>query len=202
LGLVLKLAGQFREAERAYVRAVQIGESLLSELPEVAPYRQNLITAEVGLAGFLANCQDSSIKNPVRSVALARKAIEHARRGLEKQPRSGPLWGQLIMAYYRAGEWDPCIAAAEKVRHDQIFPDGPDQRYYRAMAYWHRGEKDQARREFNQAAALIANGYEINDQIRQLHSEAADLLGLAGDGKSAPGARKEALPTRPSKPEK
>jgi serine/threonine protein kinase/tetratricopeptide (TPR) repeat protein len=126
------------------------------------------------LADLLSFTSVARLRNPDLALKLARKA-------LELKPDDGMARQSLSLALYRTGDWKGCVEAG----------DGLD--YFRAMAHWQLGQKDEARAAFEQADRWFA-GYEQQEaeriksrgeethpgvrKLRRIRAEAAALLGL------------------------
>src|SRR5262249_16306746 len=80
-------------------------------------------------AWFLATCAGLRLRDPVRAVELAEKAVKLA-------PRDA--WNTLGVAYYRAGQWKKAISALEKsieLDPDPARPSGFNT-FFLAMSQW------------------------------------------------------------------
>jgi tetratricopeptide (TPR) repeat protein len=142
------------------------------------------------LASLLAQCHEPEVFDPVRAAELAQKAIELA-------PTNGDYWLALGIARYRAGDWRAAVRAVVKSRELHNSSEIGDQLYL-AMAYWHQGERDQARSWYDRASSWMERNELKNQQLLHLRDEAAAMLGLARPPKS-PGTKEENF-RRSSKP--
>jgi tetratricopeptide (TPR) repeat protein len=173
------------------------------------------------LAWLLATCPNPKFRDASKAVSLAKKAVELA-------PKEGILWNTLGAASYRARNWKAAVAALEKsmelrqagdsvVGLDGFFQvkgrTGQDQDadhrpggdsydwFFLAMAHWQLGEKDKARKWFDQAVQWMNKNAPQNEELRRLRAEAAALLGIeaqpAVQEKKMPPLKdsKEKLPT-------
>ncbi len=124
------------------------------------------------------------------------EALEHARKAVELAPKTGDIVNTLALAEYRAGCWNESIAASERSMalgngggaYDWFFP---------ALAYWRKGEKDEARRWFDKAVAWTKGKDPKNAELRQLWREAAELLGKPEPDAKAPGSAPTPAATKP-----
>jgi hypothetical protein len=94
------------------------------------------------------------------------------------------------VAYYRAGDWDNAITSMEKSRTLQagLCTCGWS---VLAMSHWRRGDKEEARRCYEQGCAWLEQfkggyskepGFYWEEEFRRMRGEAAALLGLPGPG--------------------
>jgi tetratricopeptide (TPR) repeat protein len=165
LGDVLWVAGRFPEAADEYRRALDVK-------PDDAD-------AHWKLAWFLANCPEPRYRDPARAVEQAKKALE--RTGL-----NGHYWKALGLASYRAGQWDAAIVALQRAN---FFSGGGGsyEWFPLAMAHWQRGDKGQARQWYARACRWMEDhkggyskepGFYWEDEFRRLRAEAAQVLGM------------------------
>ena len=108
-------------------------------------------------------------------------AIELARKAVELNPRGAHIWNTLGVAYYRAGKQQEAIDALEKSLELQ----GANNYDFLllAMAHWQQGNKDEARRWYDQAVARMAKNPQHDDQLHRFRAEAEHLLGIAEESK-------------------
>jgi tetratricopeptide (TPR) repeat protein len=126
--------------------------------------------AHNNLAWLLATCPDVKYRDPARAVALAKKAVELARK-------EGASWNTLGVAHYRAGDWKAAVEALTKSMELRKGGDSFDW-FFLAMAHWHLGEKDKARKWFDQAAQWMDKNAPHDEELRRFRTEAAELLGI------------------------
>jgi serine/threonine-protein kinase len=117
------------------------------------------------------------------------EAVVHARKAVELAPKSGSRFNTLALAEYRSGHWAESIAAGERAMALQNGGGALDW-FLLAMAFWQKGEKDEARKWFDKAVPWTKEKDPKNAELRQFWIEAAELLGLAG-----PDAARPASPT-------
>src|SRR5262249_28091203 len=133
-GLAHSHLGRYAEARDDWQQAVDLA-------PNSAEARNNL-------AWLLATCRDATLRDPLRAVALATKAVE-------MRPTLGTCWNTLGAAQYRVGDWAAAITALKKSMELRQGGDAID-RFFVAMAEWKRGNEDEARRWYEKAAAWRA----------------------------------------------
>src|SRR5260370_3886127 len=110
------------------------------------------------------------------------------------EPKDSNMWNTLGSAYYQLGNWKEAIAALEesvKLVHD-IGGDQDclgDDYPFLAMAHWQRGEKELARKYYEQGVRWIKTHSSMTDVPRQARdacrrehhayqAQAAQLLGI------------------------
>jgi serine/threonine protein kinase/tetratricopeptide (TPR) repeat protein len=157
-------AGQlYRDAARNFQDAFARGQ----DNPPDAQGREPLANAHADFADLLATC-------PLPDVANAAQAAEHARRAIALRDRPS-YWVCLGIAQYRQGELQPAIESLQRALAGEgrlLAPDVP--RYVAAMAYGRIGDSEQARRLYDEAAALAGRSA-VSASFRR---EAEQLLGL------------------------
>jgi serine/threonine protein kinase/tetratricopeptide (TPR) repeat protein len=122
------------------------------------------------LAWFLANCEDPRLRRVDRALELAKLALKRA-------PKHPAIWTTVGAAEYRAGRWQAAVEALEKsseLKYYNVARTG----FFRAMAHWQLGEKDQARQCYQQAAAWMEKNRPWDDELRRFGAEAEELMGM------------------------
>jgi tetratricopeptide (TPR) repeat protein len=122
------------------------------------------------LAWLLATCPDSSIRDPKRAAALARKAVE-------LPAGDATYWNTLGVAEYRTGELKGAIAAMEKSVELRKGGDSFDW-FFLAMAHWKLGDKTAARQWYDRAVQWMDKNQSNNEELIRFRSEAEDALEL------------------------
>jgi tetratricopeptide (TPR) repeat protein len=146
--------GRWEEATSDYAKDVEL--------------RPNAAAAHNALAWLLATCPDAKYRDPRRAVTAARRAVE---LGLDQ----ATFWRTLGVAQYRAGTWRDAVQALEKAR--QLRPGGDGLAgFFLAMAQWQQGDKDQARQQFDEAAAWMDKNHPKDEEHLRFRAEAAELL--------------------------
>ena len=122
------------------------------------------------LAWLLANCDEPKFRVPERAVELAKKAVE-------LQPQERIYLIVLGAAQYRAGDWKAAKATLEK---STALGQGGDAFawFFLAMAHWQLGQKEDARRWYDQAAKWMEKNNKNNADLRRFRVEAEELLGV------------------------
>jgi superkiller protein 3 len=107
-------------------------------------------------------------------------AIELASEAVELEPASAYHWHRLGGVRYHAGDWKGCIAAQHRSIELDDSPKGGESRqwFFLAMAHGRLGEKDEARKWYNQAVAWMEKHQPKNEEMVHFRAEAAELLGI------------------------
>jgi serine/threonine protein kinase/Tfp pilus assembly protein PilF len=157
----------------AYQRLGQWDKALddLARLVELGPQQAD---AHNSLAWLLATCPDAKLRDPGRAVTSARKAVELA-------PKLSHCQNTLGVALYRAGDMPGAIAALS--RSVELGGGHACDFLFLAMAHHKRGDRDEARRCYDQALAWLqknrdrlANDAALTDELRRFRSEAEEVL--------------------------
>jgi tetratricopeptide (TPR) repeat protein len=125
------------------------------------------------LARLLATCPDPSVRNPA-------KALEYAKLAVENAPTEVWLHSTLGIAHYRAGQWRDSVAALEQANKWRKGDDASDL-IFLAMSHWQLGDRDLARKEYDEAMDWMERNGSRDDEVRGFRAEAAKLLGIPYD---------------------
>ncbi len=119
---------------------------------------------------MLATCPDPKFRDPQRALGLALKAVELS-------PKNAFYWQTLGVAQYRVADWGAAIAALEKVK--ELGSPGDNLEWFPlAMAHWQLGEKEEARKWYDQAVTWMDKNAPKNEEFKRFRKEAAELLGV------------------------
>ncbi len=121
------------------------------------------------LAWILANCPDQKLRDPGKALELAKAAVKLA-------PRKGDYWNTLGTAHYRAGDWKGAVEVLTTSMKLRKGGDSADW-FFLAMAHWHLGDRNQARRWYGQAVQWMEKNRPEDQELRGFRAEAAELLG-------------------------
>jgi tetratricopeptide (TPR) repeat protein len=161
LGNLLAEQGRLPEAKEVFRQSVDVGEALAADTDDEAQ----------PLAWIMATCPVVQIRDPA-------KAIEHAQKAVEREPRQGAHWTTLGAALYRAGEWKAAIDALGRSTELRNGGDSVDW-FFLAMAHWQLGHRDQARNLYDRAVEWMDKNQPRNDELKRFRAESAALLGVA-----------------------
>jgi tetratricopeptide (TPR) repeat protein len=153
--------------------AIKHYELLLSQWEKKlgADHRENA-DRSIRLAWCLAfSPDDAQTHDPRRAVALAE-------RGVKLAPEVGGYWRTLGVAHYRAGDWKAAVAALDK--SISLGEDEDDwwclNWTFLAMAHWQMGDKDEARKYYDQATKWMEERNSGDIVLRHFQDEAEELL--------------------------
>jgi serine/threonine protein kinase/tetratricopeptide (TPR) repeat protein len=104
-------------------------------------------------------------------------AVEFARKAVELAPEDGNFWSTLGVAHVRAGKWQESLSALQKSKELRKGGNSVDG-FFLAMAHWHLGDKDEARKWYSQGVQWLEKHEPRNDELRRFRAEAAELLGI------------------------
>jgi serine/threonine-protein kinase len=149
--------GRPQEAEAAFRHALMALEQVVRDFPSTPELKTTL-------AYWLCAFPNVRLRDPLRAVELAQ-----ATPAASRKPASlGP-------AYYRAGRWKESIRELEKTS-DVLHHDTVGIWLFLTMAHWQNGDKEKARRLYDQTIAWMGKHRLISYSDRCLRTEAAELL--------------------------
>jgi tetratricopeptide (TPR) repeat protein len=160
---VRKQSGELLAASDRAVDAVSALRQAIELDPAQAP-------AHDRLARLLATSSDPKVRNPTEAVKSARRAVELA-------PTNGTFWNTLGIARFRAGDWREAVEALETARELSGPRDNLDL-FILAMAQWRLGDKEKARREYDEAVRALDKNRPGDAAPARSRDEAAALLGI------------------------
>jgi Flp pilus assembly protein TadD len=113
----------------------------------------------------------------------AAEALTFARKAVELDPNEHDRWHTLGVAHCRVGHWKEALDCIEKSRQLEqqelgYKPRPPDSydRFFEAIAYWHLGEQDTARRCYDEGVKWMEQHEPRHPDLRRFRAEAAELL--------------------------
>jgi tetratricopeptide (TPR) repeat protein len=165
----ITIAALLRQAGRAH-EAEEVFKQVLVDCNMLIGYMNQLHE----LAWYLATDDgpQARIRNRSWAVEVAKLAVQ-ARSGHE----DSSAWKALGVAQYRAGDWKSAVATLDKSM-TLGSPDVVTISFYLALAHWRLGEKEQARRCYDQARQQMDKNRPEDAALPRLRSEAAALLGI------------------------
>jgi serine/threonine protein kinase/tetratricopeptide (TPR) repeat protein len=168
----LRVVASITESPR---EAAQLTEQRLealtkgAELSDRDAFRSQLASAHNTRAWQLATAAVPELRDAV-------KALAHARKAVELGPMHEYHWDTLGVALYRNEEWKEAVGALE---WSMTLGDTAiiERFFFLAMAHWQLGDKKQARTWYDRGAQAIRNAT-LNATQRLAQVEAATLLGI------------------------
>jgi Flp pilus assembly protein TadD len=129
------------------------------------------VAARNQLAYLLVLCPDAKLRDPARAVELARKAVE-------LEPEDAEAWQALGWTLYRNGAWKESVESLSKSNALQKDPKGGDsgQWFGLAVAHWQLGNKEEARKWFDQAVEWMEKNDPKNELLGRFRAEAEEVL--------------------------
>jgi serine/threonine protein kinase len=172
--------GRFQQAEDPLRRALALHQQLFEEFPQVDDVRASLMGSHNDLAWLLAIRPDWQPHH-------AAEALEHALKAVALSPGHHDLWHTLGVAHCRMGHWKEALAAIEKSRQleDSLHPErkpgppGSFDRFFEAMAYSGLGDKDHARRCYDEGVQWMEKNLPEHADLCRFRAEAARMLGIS-----------------------
>lgn len=147
---------QWEESARFYTAALSLN-------PENAAARNDL-------AWLLVNWPDPGVDHFEEAVDLAKKAVQST-------PTAGKYRVTLGVAHYRAGQWSDALSAFQEATKLQKGGDSLVW-FYLAMVHWQLGDKEQARKWYDQALQRLELYDPETRELKSTRAEAAKLLGI------------------------
>jgi serine/threonine protein kinase/Flp pilus assembly protein TadD len=198
-----QIEGRFAEAEAAFRKALDLSEKSVRALPHAElRYRLGDSCVNLGLLLMMRGRQEEAIRifrnllevepiSPITCNNVAWRlaiepdpklrppgiALEFARKGVALAAEDGKAWNTLGVAQLRAENWEESIKGLQKSMELRKGGDSCDW-FFLAMAHWHLGNKDEARRWFDQGVGWMDKNQPENEELQRFRAEAAELLGL------------------------
>ena len=200
-GLAARFSGPAFQAQRqdwAY-DVVSLGQTALNENKRrdaARNYRLALILdpdyalAHNNLAWVLVSLPSDPAFDPIQGLALAQKAVA-------LEPNKWMFVHTLGVAAFRARDWTTAIESFQKSM--SFTGGGAHDWFFLAMIHWHHGNKQKARRLYDQAVVWTEKKRPHDFELQQFHAEAAALLGLPVPKTSIPtnGSKRRGTPRSP-----
>jgi len=154
MGIALTKAGRPREA----IEHLQTSLEINPNQPEACN----------NLAWVLATASDDAVRDPIRAVELAQKAIE-------LDPKHTDFFNTLGVAHYRAGHWQDAIQWLDKSAQATQGRNAFDW-FFLAMAHQQLGQHDEARVDYDQAVERMDKTAPHDPELLRFRAEAQKLL--------------------------
>lgn len=117
-------------------------------------------------------------------------AIKALSKAVELDPTFAKAWTDIAIVHYRAGEWKEAIAVLGKSMELRNGGDSFDW-FFLAKAHWQLGDKEQARKSYDQAVRWMDKNKPQDEELRRFRAEAAALLKLPEPPRDANVPKKE-----------
>jgi len=148
-------------------RAVAVIEKALA----VQPTDQESLSL---IAWALLTTENKSVRDPVKALELAKKAMD-------KEPQPSNVVNTLGVALYRTGNWNEAIKVLERsIERNKV--DNKCQNawnwYFLAMAHWQLGEREKAQVYYKQAVDWMEKKRPRDVELRRFRAEAAEVMGI------------------------
>jgi tetratricopeptide (TPR) repeat protein len=166
---LLRQRGRIAEAEEHARRTAQMAGRWREAVDRQVEQKPDDARGLNSLAWSLATWPETAMRDPARAVELARKAVGLA-------PKNAAFWDTLGVALYRSGDWDGAAEALGRSR-ELAGKDDPSTACFLAMAHWRRGDRDEARAQFERAVAA-EDRWLRDEEVQRLHAEAGALMRL------------------------
>jgi tetratricopeptide (TPR) repeat protein len=127
--------------------------------------------AHNNLAWQGATSVDPKLRDPKQAVLSAKRAV-----ALDPSQRN--YWNTLGAAHYAAGDWKACVEALARSMELGGGGDANDW-FFLAMARWQLGDKQDARKWFDQAVQWMEKNQPMDEELIRFRAEAEELLGIA-----------------------
>jgi tetratricopeptide (TPR) repeat protein len=174
----LRAAVAIRPQEAEALMNLSTGYEFLGEFDQaLACYRKALELAPQdaslhnSLAWLFATSEDDQLRDPGRAVRLATRAVDLA-------SHDGNFWNTLGVA-------QSAIDALGKSMELRGGGDAWDW-FFLAMAHWQLGEKDEARKQYDQGVQWMQKIKPVNEELRRFREEAAKLLKVEDQSEPVP----------------
>ena len=174
LGQFLSSRQRYEEAESVLQDGVMRLQSLPGAPPEMAARLAGELDAVYRNWGKPERAAEWDRK---REAAKHKQALEIALRAVELLPKQRMNWQRLAWAHYRAGDWKAALAALEKIKEMGSAGDSSEW-FLAAMAHWQLGDKDEARKWYDQAVAWMDMNRPTNEELHRIRAEATELLSV------------------------
>jgi serine/threonine protein kinase len=172
-----------RQAEFHYRKATDLYGKLVQDIPEVTSYQRKLEVYRWHLSSAL-NLQAARLVQRRSRISDTDKqrALTAAKEAVALLPFERGYWTNLSLAHYRAGDWEAAKNALETT--EPILLTTADNyevdygRFVLAIVHWQRGDKERARRCYDQAAEWMDKYRSTDSPLRAIRAEASEVLGV------------------------
>jgi serine/threonine protein kinase/tetratricopeptide (TPR) repeat protein len=169
LGMLAYAGGRRSEAAGHFRKVRDLFSALVAAVPGGGPPPGAPGLSENGFAWFLATCPDETFRDVRKAVDLARKAVNRA-------PAKADYWNTLGAALCRAGNPQEALPALEKAVQLRKETEGTDL-FLLAIIHHQLDQPKKAHERYDQGTAWTEQHRAESLELRQLRGEAAALLG-------------------------
>jgi serine/threonine protein kinase/tetratricopeptide (TPR) repeat protein len=105
------------------------------------------------------------------------EAVDLAKKAVKTAPTAGRYWDTLGIAHYRSGQWSEALTTFQEAMKRRNGGDSLEW-FYLAMIHGRLGEKEQARKWYDQALQWMEQHDPDNGELNHIRAESAELLGI------------------------
>ncbi len=142
------------------------------------PWKIQILQTDAQRACSLNKQAWALVTNPDPALGDAQRAVKLATDAVELAPKHAHYWNTLGVAHYRARSWKESIAALRKSMGLFCGQLESWNTFFLAMAHWQLGNKEEARKWYDQGAAWMDENQPKNEELRRFRAEAVELLGV------------------------
>ena len=183
LGRLLAKTGKKEEAETAYRQAAEIQEKLEKDFANKPEYRHDLVQSHWQAAHLFHEAGRPHEAERIFQLWRPHSGpeLERIKKAAEADPKNGLIWGNLAVAYYRAGKWQDSLDIYKTKEHLGYGISGSAWQWFDlAMVHWQLNHKEEAYSWYYKSLTWVENAQE--KRLLALQAEAAALMDLANPG--------------------
>jgi len=160
--------GREAEATEHFRAGIEIASEVLEKHPDTVRHYSHLV-------GMLVSCPAPQFREPERAIQLATRQLQF----------DGNAWAHLAFAQVHAGRYDEALASCKKVKKGNVAGDQLVA-VIEAIAKWHLGRKEEAKRQFIQVTKEIdqapgRNRWRHTIEYRLVRREVEELMDIERD---------------------
>jgi tetratricopeptide (TPR) repeat protein len=179
--LVLVLPAQSQRekiASEISLRGLELLDKVLEKHPERSDFREAWLT-------MVRNFGWHVLVHPEPRVGDRARALEIARKAVERAPNDATAWNTLGLALYRAMQYETALNVVQKAIERRGARETVDH-LLMAMIQARRGEKSEAQQWFDKVSKTLYGPGTLDGGLIRLRDEAAALLGFKQPGAMMP----------------
>jgi anti-sigma factor RsiW len=170
------------QAELHFRRAAALYEKLVQDFPDETSYQRQLEVYRWYLSSALNLQAARLVHRPVLSDTEKHRALAAAKEAVALLPFERGYWCNLSLAHYRIGDWEPAKKALEATEQVPLTSSDSYEvgtaRFVLAMVHWQRGDKERARRCYDQATVWMDKYRSTDSQMTTIRARAREILGI------------------------